>query len=111
MRFALNRYDINFRVIVADGPPIPGAKLEVHPFGLPPFERRDIWMIEVRNLDHVCELAQHLGTQLNISESSYWSGTTLSEPGNRLFGISVIDDPSAEIDPRDKPIRVVEEVC
>jgi hypothetical protein len=42
MRFAVNRYSVDFHVIAQDGAPLAGAILETHAFGIPPFELREI---------------------------------------------------------------------
>jgi hypothetical protein len=106
MKFAVNRYDLNFHVILEDPAPIPDAQLEHHPFGLPPFEIRPIWTVDIADLDQLLGLIERLGTSLDVSRSGFWSGFDLANPGERLFGISLIDDPTYEIDPRDRPIPI-----
>ena len=36
MKFALNRYNIDFHAVITDPPPIAGAQIEELMFGLPP---------------------------------------------------------------------------
>lgn len=109
MRFAVNRYNVSFHVVLEDPAPLPDARLEHHPFGRPPFEMRSIWMVEISDLQELLDLTQKVGVNLELSHSAYWSGASLEIPGERLYGISVIDDPHYEIDPRDRPKRIVKE--
>ena len=104
MKFAVNRYDVDFHIIPDDPAPLPAAQIEEHPFGVPPVEIRPIWMIEIANLETILKLVVEQGLILQLSLSGYWSGADRENPGQRLFGISLIDDPDYEIDPRDRPI-------
>jgi hypothetical protein len=107
MKFAVNRYSLNLLPILTDPPPIPGASTEALPFGLPPFEMRSVWVFELTGLDELLALTRTLGVSLELSESPYWSGNSLSDPGNRLFGISLIDDPNYQIPPQDRPVAII----
>src|SRR5262249_15658338 len=106
MKFAVNRYNIDFHVVLDDLPPLPEARLETHPFGHPPFEMRPIWTVEIGTLEQLLSIVRGGGTILDVSESAYWSGDSLKDPGVRLFGIALIDHPTRGIDPRDQPVRL-----
>jgi hypothetical protein len=43
--------------------------------------------------------------RIQVSLSSFWSGD-LKNAGERLFGLSLIDDPNHVIDPRDRPVWI-----
>jgi hypothetical protein len=107
MKFAVNRYNIIFHAVITDPPPIAGAQIEQLLFGLPPFEVRPIWTIDIRDLAQLTELIESLGVSMDVSKSAYWTGSDFRDPGQRLFGISLIDDPSYKIDPRDRPIKII----
>jgi len=106
MKFATNRYDVDFHVVLEDPAPMAGAQLEHHPFGVPPFEIRPIWVVEIADLRDLLDRIQQLGVSLEISLSGYWSGLSLGDPGRRLFGIGLIDDPDYKVDPRDEPLQI-----
>ena len=106
MKVALNRYSLLFHIVESDSPPISSATIETHPFGLPPFELRSIWVFELRGMDHLLEIISAKGVPVEVCYSTYWSGDTLADPGERLFGISLVDDPKFNIDPRDRPIKL-----
>jgi hypothetical protein len=86
-------------------PPLPAAIVEDHPFGIPPIEIRSIWVFEINDLAQILSVVESKGLCLEISYSGYWSGSTLTEPGERLFGISLYED--LGIDRRRRPIRIV----
>jgi hypothetical protein len=109
MKFALNRYNIDFHAVITDPPPIAGAQIEELMFGLPPFEVRPIWTVDIRDLAQITELIESLGVSMEVSKSGYWTGPDVRDPGQRLFGISLIDDPNYQIDPRDYPIRIIKQ--
>ena len=106
MKFATNRYDVDFHVVLEDPAPIAGTQLEHHPFGVPPFDNRPIWTVEIASLCDLLDRIQKLSVSLEVSLSGYWSGASLEDPGQRLFGIGLIDDPEYEIDPRNKPLQI-----
>ena len=107
MKFVINRYNIDFHVILEDPPPIPGARLEHHAWGLPPVEVRPIWTVEFADLMQLLDAIERLGVCLDVSKSAYWSEADVANPGERLFGLSVTDDWSCEVDPRDRPIQIL----
>jgi hypothetical protein len=109
MKFALNRYNIDFHAVITDPPPIAGAQIEELMFGLPPFEVRPIWTVDIRDLAQITELIESLGVSMEVSKSGYWTGPDVRDPGERLFGISLIDDPNYQIYPRDHPIRIIKQ--
>ena len=107
MKFAVNRHQIGFHAVITDPAPIPGARVEHLLYGLPPFEVRPIWTTDIDDLGQLMDLADRFGVSLDLSKSPYWSGSDFHDPGERLFGISLVDDPSYEIDPRDRPVMIV----
>jgi hypothetical protein len=106
MKFAVNRYNIDCHAVITDPAPIPGAQIEQLLFGLPPFDVRPIWTIDIRDLTQLTELIESLGIPMEVSKSGFWTGSDFRDPGERLLGISLIDDPNYQIDPRDRPIRI-----
>ena len=106
MKLVANYYSLNFHVMEQDKPPIAGARLERLPFGVPPFELRLTWTVEITDLESLVDQVKHRGISLNLCESPFWSGTSIEQPGERYFGVSVVDDPEAQIDPRDQPIKL-----
>lgn len=107
MEFAVNRYKVNFHAIPSDPPPLPGARLEARPFGWPPFEMREIWIMEIDGLEELLRTIRAMDTDFEVSLSAYWSGPRIGAPGHCLFGISLVDDPKFAIDPRDRPVEIV----
>lgn len=106
MKFAVNRYKIGYHAVITDPAPIVGARVEHLLYGLPPFEVRPIWTADIDDLAQLLGIVDRLGVSLDLSRSAYWTGRDFHNPGERLFGISLIDDPSYEVDPRDRPIRI-----
>jgi hypothetical protein len=107
MKVVVNRYSVDFHATPREQPPIPGATLEDHPFGLPPFEMRPIWTIDIQSLNDLFALIDREHVSLDLSRSGYWSGPDFQECGERLFGIALIDDHTWEdVDPRDRPIAI-----
>lgn len=106
-KFALNRYDVDFHAVVDDPPPIADAVLEWHPFGIPPYELRQIWVFEIGTLEEIVARVDALDLEMCLSRSGYWSGSSLEDLGERLYGIATVGDWSFPIDPRDRPIRIV----
>jgi hypothetical protein len=106
MRLVTNFYSLDFHASGDEHPPIAGAKREVLPFGLPPFELRAIWTFELSDFAFLISTIKENGVSLILSESAFWSGPSIQSPGERLLGVSVIDDPNAAIDPRDQPLRL-----
>jgi hypothetical protein len=109
VKFALNRYNVNHHVQPVDPPPMPDARLEEHPFGTTPFELRQIWIVEVDHLAQILTVVDQERAYVDFSLSAFWSGNSLEDPGERLYGIAVFDDPSYPIDPRDRPIMIARE--
>lgn len=105
MKFAVNQYNVNFHVRAGDSPPIAGAILEEHPFGIPPLELRQIWIADINDLSHILETVDRYGAAIDVSKSGYWSGNSLDNPGERLYGLGIYDDKS--IDAPEQPIRIV----
>ena len=106
MKPVANYYSLNFHVMPGQVPPIAGAQLETLPFGVPPFELRPIWTFQANELSVLAELIRNRGITINFGESPYWSGPTVDNAGSRLFGVAVLDDPDAKIDPGDGPIGI-----
>lgn len=106
MKFAVNQYNVNFHVQTGDSPPIAGAMLEEHPFGIPPLELRQVWIADINDLSHILKTIDHNGTIVDVSKSGYWSGNSLDNPGERLYGLGIYDDVGAN--PHGgQPVRVV----
>jgi hypothetical protein len=106
MKFAINRYNVGYRIVKSDPLSISEVKLEVLPFGIPrPFELREIWTLEISRLEELLSLIEYLGIAARVSLSPYWLGD-MTQIGKRLFGISLLDDPDHDIDPRDRPIWI-----
>ncbi|MFZ0425816.1 MAG: hypothetical protein WAL80_23305 [Xanthobacteraceae bacterium] len=105
MKFALNRYNVNDPLISGDPPPIPNISKESHPFGEPPFEVRSIWVFEMNDFADITRMISSGEKAVELSLSGYCSGSSLAEPGERLFGISLYDN--LDIDPWGHPIRIV----
>jgi hypothetical protein len=94
MKLVVNHYNIEFQAVIADPAPIPGAKVEHLLYGIPPSEIRQIWTTDIDDLSQLMEIIDRQGVLLNLSRSPYWSGQDLHDPGERLFGISLVDDPN-----------------
>ncbi len=105
MKFAVNRDNVNFHVQAGDSPPIAGAMLEEHPFGIPPLELRQIWVAYIDDLSHILETVDRNGAAIDVSRSGYWSGNSLENPGERLYGLGITDDKGLDAD--EQSIRVV----
>ena len=103
MRFAANWYQIEFEIMPENPPPLPGARLEVRPFGIPPIEMREIWVAEVDCLEVILERILEMRVAMDISLSAYWSGPSIDDPGERLFGLALIDEYDLPPDPRETP--------
>jgi len=89
--------------------PIAGVTLEVLPFGVDwAFELREIWTLKISDLVELLALVQRLRMAIRISVSPYWSGDSLENPGEPLFGFAVMDDPKVHpVHPRNRPILIV----
>jgi hypothetical protein len=94
MKFAVNRYNIDCHAVITDPAPIPGAQIEQLLFGLPPIEIRSIWTFDIRDFAELTEIIESLGVSMKVSKSAYWTGPDVHAPEERLFGISLIDDPN-----------------
>lgn len=107
MKFAVNRYSLTYHIVKDDPLPMP-VGLESLPFGLPTaFEMREIWTIDISNLDELLALVQRLGMSVELSQSPFWSGPSVADAGDHLFGLSLFDDYNVHlIDPRDAPVLV-----
>jgi len=106
-KFALNRYNVDFHAVVDDPPPLADAVLEWHPFGIPTYELRQIWIVEIDTLEEILARVDALDLRICVSGSGYWSGNTFENLGERLYGIATVGDRSFPVDPRDRPIRIV----
>jgi hypothetical protein len=104
MKFVANRYSLNFHIVKEEPLPLPGLTLEKRFFGLPPYELRDVWTVEISTLEDMTQLIQSLEATFELSLSAFWTGDDLENPGQRMHGISVIDDNSHLIDSRDAPV-------
>jgi len=62
---------------------------------------------EISTLEELLGLVQQIGMSAEVCQSPYWSGTSASHAGQRLFGLSLIDNPNQHlIDPRDAPVLI-----
>lgn len=93
MKIVVNHYSIEFHAVITDPAPIPGAKVERLLYGLPPFEVRPIWTADIDDLARLTEIIDRQDVLLDLCKSPYWSGQDFNNPGERLFGISLIDNP------------------
>ncbi|HEX2591706.1 MAG TPA: hypothetical protein VHL34_09440 [Rhizomicrobium sp.] len=93
MKFALNNYNINFAVEDGEEPPVAGAQLVRLPFGVPPFEKRETWLVEVEDLDALLKLIGCGRQILDISFSGFWEVGDDDKPARRFYGIALMDDP------------------
>ena len=106
MKFAVGRYNVDFHPVPSDPAPVSGAVLEDHAFGIPPREVRSIWVAEISSLEDLLEALQGGQAEINLSVSGYWTGETISSPGERMYGLGVFDDPSFGIDTRPRPVML-----
>ena len=106
MRFVVNFFRPDLRVVAKNGPPLPDAVLEDHAFGVPPREVRQAWIVEVADLNELAKLAREDGLYVWVQKTGYWSGTTPDNPGERLFGLGISDGKAHEIHPADRPVQI-----
>jgi len=107
MKYVVNWYDADYHAVLENGPPLVGARLEPHLFGYPPREVREVWIIELDAVESLFPSIRDRGLGLTISYSGTWSGNDQATPGERLFGLSVYDDVTRVVDPRDRPVLIV----
>jgi hypothetical protein len=107
LKYVVNWYNADFHAVLENGPPLEGARLERHLFGLPPYEARDVWAIELDAIETLLPEVRDRGLGVTISSSGTWSGKDQDAPGELLFGLGVFDDVTRVIDPRDQPIMLV----
>jgi hypothetical protein len=96
MKFVVNRYNIDLPIRPEDSPPMAECTQTYLPYGLPPFEMRQIWVIELVSLEDLTRVIEKNGAIFDVSKSGFWSGTDIQQPGERLFGMALMDDPSFE---------------
>lgn len=109
MKAVANRYRIDFHIDRDDPPPIPGLRIEARPFGIPPFEMRQIWTFDLTRLEELLNILRDNSVELTVSLSPYWSGSSIEVPGTQLLGVALVDDLNHRIDSRDAPIPIAKE--
>jgi hypothetical protein len=93
MKFALNWYHIE--IPPYESAPIEGAIREVHPYGIPPFEMRNVWTVELATIAEMVWLLENMGAGVTLTVSGFWSGDSFESPGSLMHAIALFDDPDA----------------
>jgi hypothetical protein len=105
MKFAINQYNVNYPVVPGDKAPLPNAVIESHPFGMPPFEMRSVWVADINELAEIVRVISTGELVMEFSLSGYWSGSSLAEPRERLLGVGLYEN--LNTDPGRPPVRIV----
>jgi hypothetical protein len=107
VRFAANWYNVDYHIVKENGPPIDGASAMRLPFGVPPFEMREIWVVEASSISQIADWVNKNALTVTVSSSGFWLGDSIENPGERMLGLGVCDDVSRTIDERDLPCGII----